>query len=91
MKNIKQNKQSSMSSELLDDLLVINVEKVNIADFKADNNIELWQKAKTRHPNQQQRKEYKKQREIQDNSDTDSDLSDTNILEDWMDDYYDSQ
>ena len=42
MKNIKQNKQSSMSSELLDDLLVINVEKVNIADFKADNNIELW-------------------------------------------------
>ena len=91
MKNIKQNKQSSMSSELLDDLLVINVEKVNIADFKVDNDIELWQKAKTRHPNQQQRKEYKKQREIQDNSDTDSDLSDTNILEDWMDDYYDSQ
>ena len=94
MKNIKQSKRSSMSNELLDDLLIINVEKVNIADFKADDSIELWWKAKTRRPNQQQRKDYKKkQREIQDNSDTDSDLSDTNILEDWdnwMDDYCDS-
>ena len=83
-----------MSNELLDDLLIINVEKVNIADFKADDSIELWWKVKTQRPNQQQRKEYKKkQREIQDNSDTDSDLSDTNILEDWdnwMDDYCDS-
>ena len=83
-----------MSNELLDDLLIINVEKVNIADFKADDSIELWWKAKTRRPNQQQRKDYKKKQwEIQDNSDTDSDLSDTNILEDWdnwMDDYCDS-
>ena len=86
-----------MSNELLDDLLVINVEKVNAEDFKADDSIELWWKAKTQRPNQQQRKEYrKKQGEIQDthnSSDTDSDSTDTDILEDWdswMDDYCDS-
>ena len=63
MKNIKQSKRSSMSNELLDDLLIINVEKVNIADFKADDSIELWWKVKTRRPNQQQGKEYKKSSE----------------------------
>ena len=31
-----------MSNELLDDLLIINVEKVNMEDFKADDSIELW-------------------------------------------------
>ena len=55
MENIKQKKQSSMSNELLDDLLVINVEKVNVEDFKADDSIELWWKAKTLRPNLQQR------------------------------------
>ena len=56
------------------------VEKVNVEDFKADDSIELWWKAKTRRPNQQQRKEYRKQGEIQDthsSSDTDSDSTDT--------------
>ena len=97
MKNIKQEKRSSMSNELLDDLLVINVKKVNVEDYKADDSIELWWKAKTRRLNQQQRKEYrKKQGEIQDtqsSSDTNSDSSDTDILQDWdswMDDYCDS-
>ena len=46
MKNIKLEKRSSMSSELLDDLLVINVEKVTVEDFSADDSIELWWKAK---------------------------------------------
>ena len=97
MKNIKVEKRSSMSNELLDDLLVINVEKVNVEDFRADHSIELWWKAKTRRPNQQPRKEYrKKQREIQNtdsSSDTDSNSSGSDILEDWdnwMDDYCDS-
>ena len=97
MKNIKQEKRSSMSNELLDDLLVINVKKVNVEDYKADDSIELWWKAKTRRLNQQQRKEYrKKQGGIQDtqsSSDTNSDSSDTDILQDWdswMDDYCDS-
>ena len=60
MKNIKQEKRSSMSNELLDDLLVINVEKVNVEDFNPDDSNELWWKAKTRHPNQKKRKEYRK-------------------------------
>ena len=47
MKNIKQEKQSSMSNELLDDLLAIDVEKLSMKDFSPDENIELWWKAKT--------------------------------------------
>ena len=60
MKNIKQEKRSSMSNELFDDLLVINVEKVNVEDFNPDDSIELWWKAKTRCPNQKKRKEYRR-------------------------------
>ena len=71
--------QSSMSNEILDDLLAINVDKVNVEDFNADHSIQSWWKAKTRCPNQQPRKMYKKkQREHDTNtsSDTDSDSSD---------------
>lgn len=55
MKNIKQEKRSSMSNELLDDLLVINVEKMSMEDFNPDDSIELWWKAKTRRLNQKKR------------------------------------
>ena len=57
MKNMKQEKWSSMSNELLDDLLVSNIEKVNVEDFKANDSTEPWCNAKPRCPNQQQRKE----------------------------------
>ena len=60
MKNIKQEKRSSMSNELLDDLLAINVEKVNVEEFDPDDSIELWWKAKTRRPNQRKRKSTEK-------------------------------
>ena len=100
MKNIKQEKWSSMSNELLDDLLVINVKKVNVEDFNPDDSIELWWKAKTRHPNQKKRKEYRK-KEMQSestaattSSGVDYDSSDSSVadmLEDWdgwIDDYF---
>lgn len=49
-----------MSNETLDDVLAINIDKVSVEDFRADHSIELWWKAKTRRPNQQKRKMYRK-------------------------------
>ena len=98
MKNIKVDKRSSMSNELLDDLLVINVDKVSIEEFKADHSIDLWWKSKTRRPNQPARKVYEKRKEVQGTSSTsiDSDSSDSpsdsDILgewDHWMDDFCD--
>ena len=94
LKNIKLEKQSSMSNELLDDLLIVNIEEVNVDDFKVDDNIELWWKAKIQCPNQQWRRVQKQKfRRHSSTSDIDSESSsDTDILEDWdslMDDYCD--
>ena len=62
MKNIKVDRRSSMSNELLDDLLVINVDKVSVEEFKADQSIDLWWRSKTRRPNQRARKVYEKKK-----------------------------
>ena len=82
-----------MSNETFHDLLIINVDKVNVEHFQADHSIELWWKAKTRRPNQQPRKTYRKKQsgdhEDTTSSDTDSESGD-NHLEDWdswMDNY----
>ncbi len=56
LKYIKRSKRSSLSNELLDDLLAINVDNVMIKDFNADSSIELWWNAKSRRPNQHARK-----------------------------------
>ena len=99
MKNIKVDKRSSMSNEFLDDLLVINVDKVKIEEFKADHSIDLWWRSKTRRPNQTARKVYKTRKEAQGTSGTSIDsessdsLSDNDILgewDHWMDDFCDS-
>ena len=87
-----------MSNELLDDLLVINVDKVSIEEFKADHSIDLWWKSKMRRSNQPARKVYEKRKEVQGTSSTsiDSDSSDSpsdsDILgewDHWMDDFCD--
>ena len=88
LKNIKLEKRSSMSNETLDDLLAINVDQVKVDDFQADHSIELWWKAKTRRPNQQARKTYRKKQEDQDASTSTSDTDPVStesdhILEDW--------
>ena len=49
---IKVNKRSSLSNESLDDLLVLNSERVPIQDFKPDPGINLWWESKTRRPAQ---------------------------------------
>ncbi len=73
MKNIKLEKRSTMSNEMLDDLLTINIDKINIEDFRPDHSIDLWWKAKTRRPNQQPRKKYKKRSLTNDSTDADID------------------
>ena len=86
MKLIKAEKRSSMSNETLDDLLAINIDGVSVEDFDADHSIILWWKSKTRRPNQQPRKTYKRSRcedqDIHSSTDTDSGSSD-DVLRDW--------
>ena len=99
MKNMKVDKRSSVSNELLDDLLVINVDKVNIEEFKADHSIDICLRSKSRPSNQTARNIYKTRKEVQGTSSTsiDSDSSDrprdSDILgewDHWMDDFCDS-
>ena len=85
-----------MSNELLDDLLVINVDKVSVEEFKADQSIDLWWRSKTRRPNQRARKVYEKKKGNSSTSidpDSSDSLSDSDILgewDHWMDDFCDS-
>ena len=91
MKNIKLDKRSSMSNQLLDDLLAINVDKVDVHDFKADQSIDQWLRDKTRRPNQQPRKSYKKHKgtpETGTSSDSSMNETETNILDDWIGDMH---
>ena len=57
---IKVEKRSLLSNESLDDLLMINTDKVPLSKFNADSAIQLWWRDKTRRPNQTARKKYKK-------------------------------
>lgn len=60
LKNIKVEKRSCLSNEMLDDLLILNTDQVSISDFNPDHSIQLWWNAKTRRLNQKPRKEYRK-------------------------------
>ena len=71
LKNIKQHKRSSLSNELLDDLLAINVDNVNIEDSNSDGRTDLWWKAKSCRCNQHPRKEYQKRKAIRDEASPD--------------------
>ena len=59
-KVIKVDKRSLLGNDTLDDLLVLNTDRIPLKDFNPDRSITMWWKAKTRRPNQHQRKEYKK-------------------------------
>ena len=88
-----------MSNELLDDLLVINVEKVSVEDFNPDDSIEIWWKPKTRRPNQE-RKKYRKNEtcvsaatttscDMDDSDPSDSSQEDLLDWDCWLDNYHD--
>ena len=44
--------RSSLSNDLLDDLLVLNTDRIPLKDFNLDHSISLWSSEKTRRPNQ---------------------------------------
>ncbi len=56
LKLIKVDKRSSMSNDLLDDLIMINTDPVPIKQFNPDQSIGLWWKDNKRRPNQNPRK-----------------------------------
>ena len=58
LKVIKVDKRSSLGNDLLDDLLVLNTDRVHLKDFNPDCSISLWWSDKVRRPNQWPRKEY---------------------------------
>ena len=45
-------KRSSLGNDLLDDLLVLNTDRIPLKDFNLDHSISLWSSEKTRRPNQ---------------------------------------
>ena len=60
---IKVENTSLLSNESLDDLLLLNTDKVPLSSFNPERAIELWWSDKTRRPNQQKRKKYKKRQQ----------------------------
>ena len=90
--NIKTDKRSSMSNEVLKDLLTININKHPLKEFSPESAIKLWWDAKLRRPNQHKRKKYKKRtstRLTTTDDATTSHSSDTITLTDDDDDYGD--
>ena len=90
---IKVNKRSSLSNESLDDLLVLNSERVPIQDFNPDPGINPWWESKTRRPAQKPRKRYEKRHSLHSSTkskepesvhDSDpADHSQVDLLEEW--------
>ena len=56
---IKVNKRSLLSNEMLNDLLLLNSEKIPLDKFDPNPAIDLWWSAKARRPSQKSRKLYK--------------------------------
>ena len=60
LKVIKVDKRASLSNSTLDDLPVLNTDKMSLQEFNPDPNLDLWWDVKTIRPNQKPRREYKK-------------------------------
>ena len=61
LKVIKVDKRSLLGNDTLDDLLVLNTDRIPLKDFNPDCSITMWWKAR---PNQHQKKEYKKKTQV---------------------------
>ena len=86
MKIVKTDRRCSLNNDTLDDLLTLNTNKVPIQDFNPGAAIDLWWKAKTRRPCQQQSKKYASQDAARPNqSDVESreEVCDSILLDDW--------
>ena len=94
MNLIKSSKRTSLGSGTLDDLLVLNADKLPLQEFSPESAIDLWWDAKTRKPSHGPRMQYKKrtprcQTSATPSSDIDSseeeEEEDKLLLDDWDD------
>ena len=90
--NLKNSKRTSLGNDTLNDLLVLNTDKVPLQDFSPEAPIDLWWDAKTRKPSHGPRKQYKKrtphgQTSVVQTSDTENskeeEEEDKLLLDDW--------
>ena len=78
---IKSTKRSSLSTDALSDLLVVNADKSSLKEFSPDSAIDLWWNAKTRRPTQGPRASYKKS--APQDQDCGADEEPEMLLDDW--------
>ena len=79
---IKSRKRSSLRTDTLSNLLVINADKTSLKEFSPDSAINLWWNAKTRKPTHGPRASCAPQ--DQSSVDCDSDEEAELILDDWI-------
>jgi hypothetical protein len=91
---IKSSKRTSLGSGTLDDLLVLNADKLPLQEFSPESAIDLWWDAKTRKPSHGPRMQYKKRTPRCQTSETPSSDIDSSeeeeeedklLLDDWDD------
>ena len=86
---IKVDKRSLLTNESLDNLLLLNSDKIPLASFDPNPSIDHWWSAKNRRPSQKPRKQYKKRSSgssatpATDTEETED--SETDVLSDWDD------
>lgn len=88
VKVIKVDKHSRLSNQTLDDLLLLNCDKIPLDKFDPKPGIDCWWSAKTRRPSQKSRKQYKPRRndEPSTSETVNSDQSEPgDALSDWDD------
>ena len=84
LKVIKVDKRSSLGNEMLDDLLVLNTDRVPLKDFNPDRSISLWWSDKVRRPNQRPRKQYAaRSGQTQDDDSEEDSETETEMLREW--------
>ena len=90
LKLIKADRRCSLSNDTLDDLLILNADRVPLQDFNPGAEIDLWWKSKTRRLNQLPRKQYakhqdaaKNNREIETDHESEDEAGESVLLNDW--------
>ena len=90
LKLIKADRRCSLSNDTLDDLLILNTDRVPLQDFNPGAAIDLWWKSKTRRLNQPPRKQYakhqdaaKNSREIETDHESEDEAGESVLLNDW--------
>jgi hypothetical protein len=83
LKLIKVDKRSSLGNQMLDDLLVLNSDRVSLKNFDPDHSISLWWNDKARRPNQKTREENAACSSTNTSTDSEERDTDTELLQEW--------